>query len=139
MALTARLNQATSQKVRVPFHQPIDVGDPGIPLVNGPASGGDTLYLKGLMPGYAVQAGQFLSLIKNGRRYLHQVTQAAQANASGLVTLEVVPNLRIATAGNEVVEMALPEIEGLLESPVNEWTSDFSDIVTLTVAVAEAE
>lgn len=97
------------------------IGSPGSPLVDGATAGGTTLPVKGLTPYYAVREGQFLSVIVSGRRYVHSVDAEAVADASGDVELTITPELRISLAGDEVIEIAKPMIEGLTEGDVVQW------------------
>ena len=98
-----------------------------------------TISLKGLTAGYVLKAGQFISVVKAGKRYLHQVYEAATASGGGLANAKITPALRVPLTGNEIVEIAEPTIEGFLQSSSAEWTTDFQQTITLTVAVREAE
>jgi len=139
VALLAKLNQATGQKVRIPVDQPIDIGSPGSSVVVASGSG-QTLAVTGLTASYAVQAGQFITLVKSGKRYLHQVVNAVTANGSGAASLTVIPTLRIPLSGGESVEVANPSIEGFLTARENAWSLNSRlRSVTVTVSVTEAE
>lgn len=99
----------------------LKIGNPGTPLVDGAVASGTAVNLKGLAPYHALREGQFLSFIVAGRRYLHSVDAEAVANATGNVAITITPMLRVALAGNEVVEIAVPMIEGLLQGDAIAW------------------
>lgn len=122
--LAQMLRLARGQGAITAFPQPgFDVGVPGAPVVNGTVAGGSTLPLRGLTPHYAVRFGQYLSVVHGGRRYLHSAAAAGEANGSGQLILTIHPMLRVSLADGDVVELAVPKIEGLL-SGGNEvtWT-----------------
>lgn len=117
-----KLRRAQTEGARVRFVQVgLAIGHPGAPQVDGAVAGGTSLPLKGLTPAYAVREGQFLSIIRSGRRYLHSVDAEAIADASGDAVLTITPELRISLAGNETVEIAAPKIEGLLDGDQVQW------------------
>jgi hypothetical protein len=93
----------------------------GTPLVDGAVAGGTTLPIKGLLPGYALLEGQFFSIIVGGRRYLHSAAEQAIADDSGDLEITIDPALRISLAGNEVIEIAKPMIEGLVDGDEVSW------------------
>lgn len=96
------------------FPQDIDVGNPGNPLVSVAVTSGTTLPIKGLSPGYSVKAGQFVSIIHSGRRYMYMFTADAVANGSGNLSAAIFPLLRTPLSINDVIEVASPKIEGWL-------------------------
>lgn len=140
IGLMAVLNSNKSKKVRLPFPQTMDIGSPGNAVkVNGAASG-TTINLKGFTPNYKLKAGQFISVVHNAKRYLHQVVFDVTANGSGVAqTVIIAPMLRAPVIGDETVEVAEPTIEGYLTTNTNEWVSDFIKSVAVTVTVREAE
>lgn len=140
IALVAKLNANRGLKVRLPFRQPgIEIGNPGNPSVNA-ASEGTTLSLKGLSAGYHLQAGQMVSVVKNGKRYLHQIVDEVFATGGGTATATITPMIRTPLAGGETVEIANPTIEGFLQmSGQTEWVVGYTEAVEVTVTVKEAE
>lgn len=114
--LLQRLRQAKTEGAMMLWPQSgLPVGQPGTTLVDGAVAGGTTIPVKGLTPQYAVRVGQPLSIIIGGRRYLHFNDDQVIADGSGNADLVVSPMLRKPLAGNEVVELAMPYIEGALE------------------------
>jgi len=137
MGIVADMNANAGQKVRVPVPQMIDPGAPGDNIqTNGP-SAGRSLKLKNVASGYVFQKGQFLTIVRSGKRYLHMVTAETTATAGGLVTVAIVPTLRAALVGNEAVEVREPTIEGYLSNRENPWVQNIGVTVTLTVEEAE--
>lgn len=100
------------------------IGSPGSPLVNGAAQTGQSLIADGFTAGYTLTAGQFFSIYDGGsQRYLHMVQADVTADGSGNATPAIEPALRKSPGDNDVIEVALPYIEGLLaESP--SWSLD---------------
>ena len=140
IGLMAVLNANKGLKVRLPVPQTIEIGNPGSSVLVSGASAGTTLSLKGLTPNYPLRSGQFLTVVKGGKRYLHQVVTSVAANGSGAATLTIVPMLRVALATNDVVEIASPTIEGYLDTRENDWSQNgWLQSVAVTVTVREAE
>lgn len=118
MEWAATLTRALRLGAALAIVQPgVSVGSPGVPRVFGAGQTGAELNVDGLVPGYTVGAGRWLNVITGGRRYLYLAAQAASAGASGRATLAIEPLLRAVPADNDVVELAAPAIEGLLELP----------------------
>lgn len=140
IGLIAVLNANKCSKVRVYIPQTVAVGSPGSSvLVNG-ANSGQSLVLKGVAASNPFTSGQFITIVKSGKRYLHQVVANATASGGGAVTLTIVPTLRIALTGDEVVEVATPSIEGFLTARETEWvTHTGHNSVAMTISVMEAE
>lgn len=114
--LLQRLRQGKNEGVMMPWPQSgVPVGMPGAPLVDGAVAGGTTIPVKGLTAQYAVRIGMPFSIIIGGRRYLHFVDDQVIASAGGNVSLVVSPMLRKPLAGDEVIELEKPMIEGALE------------------------
>lgn len=139
-AVVARIARAKSAGIRVEY--PLlgqDQGAPGSPVVNGTDSGGRTLKLRALTPGYVVKEGYWLNLIgPDGTLYLHLVAAPTNANASGQAVLTVEPPLRIFPADGALVNLTRPVIEGQLVSDAS-WDLALGDIVTgLKITVREA-
>lgn len=98
-------------------------GGAGSPLVAGAGQAGFALDIDGMTAGYAWRAGQFISLLLSGRRYVHQLSAAGRAAGAGTAELPLEPALRVTPADNAVVEIGKPYIEGLLED-VPAWSLD---------------
>lgn len=117
-----RLRRAKTEGARVRLPQVgINVGSPGSPLVDGAVAGGTTLPVKGLTPHYAVREGQFLAVTVSGQRYVHSVDAQVITDAAGEASLTITPELRISLAGDEVIELAIVYLEGLVEGDSVQW------------------
>ncbi|MNY55495.1 hypothetical protein D3C86_1914790 [compost metagenome] len=93
--------------------------------------------MKGVAPSYRFQSGQFITVVRSGKRYLHQIVVETTASAGGTATLAIVPMLRASLTGNEVIDVSNPTIEGYLASRENPWVQNVG--VTVTITVEEAE
>lgn len=100
--------------------QDIDIGNPGASFVSAAVNAGMVLPIKGLTPGYTVKSGQFLSVLHNGRRYVHIFSADAAANGSGILNASIWPMIRTALSVNDLVEILDPKIEGWLDGNF-EW------------------
>lgn len=125
-------------RVAVPL-MGLSQGSPGTPLVDGAASAGRSLNIKGLTVGYQIKEGYWLNLIDAaGVRYLHQVAEDGTVGGTGKITVKVDPPLRYATADGQTVVLDAPVIEGLITS-VNGWTTSPAAIVEVkTCTIREA-
>jgi len=99
-------------RVRLPLLH--DQGAPGAPVVA--TATGKTLALTGLTPGYRILEGYWLSIVKSGQHFLHSVRTGATASDSGTATIELNELLRDTFAAGAVVNLAVPQVEGLLTS-----------------------
>ena len=115
------------------------VGAPGQPVVDGAGQAGTTLNLRAGTPRYSYRFDQHISVIHNGRRYLHMVVAPAIADENGDVSLSVAPMLRAPYADGATVEVGRPKIEGFLEGNSQDWTIDLAFHVGLSFKITEAE
>ncbi|MDQ5915941.1 MAG: hypothetical protein QG584_1834, partial [Pseudomonadota bacterium] len=102
----------------------LDPGSPPNPQISA-TSNGTALALKGLGSGYVLYEGQPISVVHDGRRYMHLITGNAAANGSGVANVGIWPPTRLAYAVNDVVEIEEPKIEGLV-SPGDEMSWDYA-------------
>lgn len=84
----------------------------GTPLVDGAGQLGSTLNVDGLTVGETIEAGRFISIVTNSRRYVYQVTADATASGVGEAALSIQPPLRVIPNNNDTVEIAAPKVEG---------------------------
>lgn len=121
---SASLVAAIESGARFRFTQPdFAPGAPGAVLVNGASQAGNSLVCDGATPGYAARKGQFVSIETGSRKYCYMLGATSRADASGNLTLSLVPRLRAEPADNDPVTIGAPEIEGLLmEAP--SWAYD---------------
>jgi hypothetical protein len=138
VGVVAALVQGTSQRVVVPVQQPgLTIGTPGSPVAASAASGGTTISASGFTASYAIQAGQYCSVVHGGKRFLHIITSATTATAGGAATLSVWPMLRTPITAGDVLEFASPKIEGFLAT-TQAWSVGLAKSVGLTFVVEEA-
>lgn len=115
---SALLIQGMRLGVLLPIVQPgTATGTPGSPLVNGGAQTGTSLIVDGLTPAYGYRRGQFLSVTTGSRRHAYMLTASGVAAVGGTATFSIEPPLRVSPTDNDVVELDLPWIEGLLAEP----------------------
>jgi len=122
--------------VRIP-QVDFTVGAIGAPLVSGVHTGGLTLSVKGLTPRYAIRQDQALNITVAGRRYLYFAADVAVMNAAGAGSIPLTSPMRTHLAGNEVVELARPVIEGWLDGSERTWTLDLARTVGLQFKITE--
>jgi hypothetical protein len=133
--MVARLIAAKQSAIRValPLLQP--QGSPGTPVVA--SASGRTLALSGLTPGYAILEGYWLSIVKSGQHFLHNIRTGATADGGGLASVELNELLRDTFAVGATVNLAVPRVEGLLIG--DEWSWQFAPdlIVDIEFAIEE--
>lgn len=137
----ARLTHGAVEPVLVPVPQYMAVGEPGAPRVDGSGQAGTFLNLKGFAPGYEMQEGQFFTVVTPGGadgpdRCLYQVLEPVTADAAGKMRLHFNPMLRRQAPDNAVVEVAVPVIEGFVQT-AQEWSIDTARTVGLQFSVEE--
>jgi hypothetical protein len=110
------LAQAVESGAVMPIVQDIDTGAPGAPVVSANVASGSILPLSGVTPGYQLRAGQFISIIHAGRRYVYTIREAVTVGVGGAVSASIFPLLRTALSTGDVVEVATPMIEGWIDS-----------------------
>lgn len=121
---SAGLTAALQNGVRLAIVQPeLPTGTPGTVRVNGAGQAGPALVCDGASAAYVARIGQWASVITGGRRYLYQIAADATATGGGALTLTLTTPLRVAHADNDLVELAAPEIEGLIVG-LPEWGID---------------
>lgn len=136
--LTAMLEQALTQGASFPLPKTgLRTQPAGSPVISATTTGGSTIPISGLTPNYQFVAGQFLSIIHGGRRYLHRASAATVASDTGTIAaLPIVPLLRCALAINDVVEAESPTIEGWVDIP--SWSVLSSPHTSVRFSITEA-
>jgi hypothetical protein len=132
------LAQRAGAIMEFPQHS-LDVGQPGVPVVDGADQSGSTLALRGFEPGYAVRFGQFFSLIVGGRRYLHMAAADVAADGDGRMALPIAPMLRVRPGNGALAEFRQPMIEGWLDGDRLSWSLDTAQFVGLSFSIGEAK
>jgi len=120
--MVSRLIAGKQGGMRVKLPLLHDQGAPGLPVTT--SATGRTLVLSGLTPGYVIEEGYWLSLVKDGQHFLHSVGVGATADGVGAATIELNELLRDSFAAGTVVNLEEPQVEGLLEG--DEWAWRFS-------------
>jgi hypothetical protein len=136
----ARLARAKAEGLRMPWPLlGVPQGAPGAPVVNGSGAAGTGLPLRGLSRGYRVLEGYWLNVTDaGGQIYLHQASARADAAGDGTATLGVWPPLRSVLADGSAVQLAKPEIMGLVTSDVG-WELPVNRLISgLTFTVEES-
>jgi hypothetical protein len=134
--MVARLIAGKQGGVRVKLPLLHSQGTPGTPLLNGAVTTGRTIAIDGLTPGYVIQEGFWLSLVKSGQHYLHSVGVGATANGSGQATIQLNELLRDSFADNTVVNLAEPQVEGLLPGDWS-WGVDVNRVFPIEFSLKE--
>ncbi len=116
----------------------LDPGSPPSPAIAA-SSSGTALALKGLGAGYTFVEGQPISVVSGGRRATHLTTGAVTASGAGTVTVGVFPPTRWTYAVDDVVEVAVPKIAGLV-SPGDElsWSMAIEHTMGFAFSVVES-
>ena len=106
--------ESESDTVVLAIPQPgITIPPMGTPLVMGAGQAGSSLVIDGVPPATVFGKGWYLSHINtSGRRRLYRSSASATANGSGVITIPLRTMLRASPGDNDVVELALPKIEG---------------------------
>lgn len=129
----AALLRASREMARVEWPQPgLDPGDPGAPVISAASSANATVIaIGGLAPGYAILAGQAFNQVKAGQSRLHFCVQ------TGTTPLIIAPPLRKPAVVGDVLNLANPVIEGLVDGPAT-WKVDAAAIYGITFTIREA-
>lgn len=91
----------------------LDPGSPPAPAIAA-TSTGTAIQVKGLGAGYLFVEGQPLSVIHDGRRYMHLTTGVIAANSSGVAVVGINPPTRVSYSENDTVEIVQPKIQGFI-------------------------
>ncbi len=103
-----------SEKVLIEVRQTgVDLTAYSSGTVTGAASGRTLVHSGG---GPTKFVGQFFSVVKNGVRYLHQITAVAGS------TLTFLPMLKVGLTGGETLEFGSPKLEGFIDGNSQSWT-----------------
>ena len=112
----AALLEQSAELMTLKIAQPkLNIGTPGTSVqVDGSGQTGSVLKLKGLPAGYVGKAGQWLSVVTGGRRYVYRLRSNATASGAGIMDAPVNPMIRAAHLNNDVVEVAEPKVTGFV-------------------------
>jgi hypothetical protein len=113
---SAQIDRAQDDGALIEIYQPdLVIGTPGNPIVSAATNAGRSVPLSGLTPAYVIRAGQWVSFVVGGQRYLDRVRQQVTASGTGTATIIINNLLRAPLPINTVAELAVPKIEGSLE------------------------
>lgn len=136
--MESRLMQAKlSGGIRVPLPLLWSQGNPGSPVVDGAVVTGRVLPIKGLLPGYIVKEGYWLSIEVDSQHYLHKVAIGGQADGSGELTVTLAEMLRVELDGDEAIYLAKPMIEGVIDAESVGFSYDVNRVVTIEFTLKE--
>jgi hypothetical protein len=116
----------------------VDQGLPGSPLVDGAGQTGYTLAVRGLTPNYAGKEGYWLSIVRSGQHYLHNVAANFAADATGDAVIDIFPALRIPFLDADVVNLGKPMIEGIVDGDEIGWQMSLAHHIQFSVTIEEA-
>lgn len=136
----SRLIAAKREGLRIAFPlQGVSQGSPGSPVVDGSGASGTSLPVRGLNPGYTAKEGYWLTIIdSDGVHYLHNVCATVVADSAGEATLTIEPMLRAPMADGDVILLARPLVEGVIDGDVS-WNDELAGLINgLTFTLEEA-
>lgn len=136
--LLADLVRGVANRVRVPIPQPgVDTGAPGVPRVKGADQAGTSLVLDGLTPQYVIRKGWFFTLETAEGATAHIVAAETVVASNGEVTVSFWPELWLAPADNDLVEIAEPYLEGLVVDRGGQASSQIAAVLTDAFVIEE--
>lgn len=134
----ALLQQAKQQGGRVIYPQlDFNIGSPGSTLANGAQTAGTTLAIKGGTPYYTIRVGQALNIVKDGRRYLYFAATQQTLNGTGNGVITLTSKMRRILAGDEVIDLKTPCVEGYIEGDEFEWQLAAERLTRLNFSIKE--
>lgn len=138
LALMSKVVRGKGQALAIRIPQiDHDAGPVGAPVIDGAGQSGSLPVLRGLTPHYAL-APRFVTVVTGGRGYTY-LSDPAVADGDGKITLSVWPMLRVPHADGDLVEIAEPWIEGLLDDGGAFDTGRPASITPETIVIEESE
>lgn len=135
----SRLIRAKREGLRVEYPLlSVDQGLPGSPLVDGSGQTGFTLNAKGLTPNYVGKEGYWLSIVRSGQHYLHNVSANFAADASGDAAIPIYPALRVPFLDNDAINLGKPMVEGIVDGDEIAWQMSLAHHIEFSVTIEEA-
>lgn len=135
--MVARLIAGKQAGLRVKYPLLKSQGSPGTPLLNGAVTTGRIINIDGLTPGYVCGEGFWLSIVKDGRHYLHSVGIGGTANGSGQLQIELNELLRDPMPDNAVINLAQPMVEGIVEGDSWQWQLPDDELIRIEFTIEE--
>jgi len=112
----------------------------GTPLIKGAAQTGNTLEIDGATPLVTnwIRKGDYFQLGTGTDSRLYMITQDANSDSSGNVTLTFQPSLRSSPSDNQAV--TITGAKGLMRLASNgaDWQSNYRPIYSVTIGFVEA-
>lgn len=137
--LKQQLIRAKRDGARVTFPQDgLEIGSPGVAVVNGSGQSGSTLNVRGMTPNYVIRAGQVFHLDAAGRLYLHSADAQTIVSNTGTASIPISPMLRISPGDAAPVGFGRPIMEGNITSDLS-WVYTPGRWAGMTVTIEEAE
>jgi hypothetical protein len=99
----------------------------------------ETIFIRALPVGSLLAVGSFLSLVVNGRRYLHNVFDSSFTGTATQAQVWTTPPLRVAVPVDALVELNPPMIQGYLEGDDLTWDLESARTVGLGFTIVEEE
>jgi hypothetical protein len=135
--MVARLIAGKQAGLRVKYPLLKSQGSPGTPLLNGAVTTGRIINIDGLTPGYVCGEGFWLSIVKDGRHYLHSVGIGGTANGSGQLQIELNELLRDPMPDNAVINLSQPMVEGIVEGDSWQWQLPDDELIRIEFTIEE--
>ncbi len=135
--MVARLIAGKQAGLRVKYPLLKSQGSPGTPLLNGAVTTGRIINVDGLTPGYVCSEGFWLSIVKDGRHYLHSVGIGGTANGAGQLQIELNELLRDPMPDNAVINLAQPMVEGIVEGDSWQWQLPDDELIRIEFTIEE--
>jgi len=136
----SRLIRAKSEGLRMEI--PLTLGKQGVPgvtaTVDGAVAGGTSLPVKGVNAGWVAKEGYWLSIVKSGQHYVHNIAALATADVTGDIVLTITPELRVSLVDGDVVHLAKPMIEGFVDGDSGAWEWSLAHHAMISFALEEA-
>jgi len=114
------------------------ISNVGNPVVATAAAGGSIIQIKDARPGLILPEGKWLSMIHDGRRFAHQITEDVLVAENGTVQLPVFPMLRAVLTVGDVAEIAVPKAQGTIEGEFG-WSPSLAGYTSFSFMLAEDE
>jgi hypothetical protein len=119
-----------SEPLTAPIVEGLDLSPWSDGAVSLAATGGTSLKITG--GGAAKYVGQFFSIAKNGKRYLHRITSISEDN------LSIFPALKTAVAVGDVLEFGAPKIQGFIDGNEQSWSVGLVAALGVSFKIVEA-
>lgn len=135
----ARLVRAKRLGLRIDL--PLAEGNQGAPgtgvVVNLAGQSGAALAVRGGVPGYVAKEGYWLSIVKDGQHFAHQLSGTVTFGGDGKAVLPIEPMLRVPFPDGAAVHLAAPKVEGFVVGNEMGWSIDVAQFAGLAWTLEE--